>query len=224
MLMAHVTDCIVQDRRFVIIEDMGCVPAIYPSAVSVVIVWLPSLFVTIASLGLLGTPTCTLSKLTILTSRSGIAAYNTYRRRYILRSGLDRSLMTSSSYHRLLVFSGPMSILVFLFAVFMTATAGAEGLAPWTSWADVHSRMGEVDLRRTEEMVLLEQTRLEMEWWMTPVLTFFALALLGFGKGTRAGNEELFECTIGRLARLVRREPSRSLPTQYVVTFLSERM
>lgn len=144
--------------------------------------------------------------------------YNTYRRRHILASGLDRSYMTSPSYHRLLVFSGPVAILAFLFAIFMTAISGAQGFVPWTSWQDVHAHMGEVELRRAIEMGVLEQTQVEMSWWITPLLSLFAVVLLGFGKGTRAGNEELFECTIGRLSQVLRRRSS-SLPTQYVFVY-----
>lgn len=42
-LFHAITDAIVQDRRFIIVEDLGCQVAVHNSILALIMVWLPPL-------------------------------------------------------------------------------------------------------------------------------------------------------------------------------------
>lgn len=121
--------------------------------------------------------------------------------------------MAAPEYHRLLVCGTALSILLSTYVVFMTSVSGARGLQAWTSWADVHRRMSEVEVVRSEDMLTLDETKVEMEWWIVPMLSLFVFGLLGFGRGTRAGYHDLVDATVGRLSQ-TRCRGSSVLPIQ----------
>ena len=175
-------DCIVQNRRFVVIEDMGCLPATPSSVVSVIILWFPPLIFCIAALVLLGMSrllpaiSARTHPLAVMTVR------DTWRRRHILASGLDRSGMASPTFQRLLITCAAAVFILTCYIVFMTVASGANGFNAWTSWADVHSHMSEVEVVNSGDIPMLEQITIELSWWIVPMLSVFVFGLLGFGK------------------------------------------
>lgn len=210
-------DCIVQDRRFVIVEDMGCLPAVYSSVVSVIILWFPPLIMCIAAIVLLGMSELLPAISTRTYFLSVMTVRDTWRRRHILASGLDRSGMASPTFQRLLITCGAAVLILTCYIIFMTVASGADGFYPWTSWADVHSRMSEVEVVLSGDIPVPEQIKIEMTWWIVPMLSLFVFGLLGFGEGTRAGYEALTAPTFDRLRlafHRMGRTSSSTLPTQ----------
>ncbi|KAK7036238.1 fungal pheromone STE3G-protein-coupled receptor [Favolaschia claudopus] len=115
---------IVQGHRFDILENIGCIPAVYTSWPSIIILDLSGLIPAILALVFCG---LTLLKL--------------YRRRVAFRIALrnTQSSLTPSRFIRLMImtfFLGTWSTV--LISVSTYNEYYETGLDPWTSWADVH--------------------------------------------------------------------------------------
>ncbi|KAK7036242.1 fungal pheromone STE3G-protein-coupled receptor [Favolaschia claudopus] len=114
---------IVQGHRFDILENIGCIPAVYTSWLSMFILELSGLIPAIVALVF-----------------CGLTLFKLYRRRVAFRTTLStQSFLTPSRFIRLMIttlFLGTWNSL--LISVVIYKEYYETGLEPWTSWAQVH--------------------------------------------------------------------------------------
>ncbi|KAL1730155.1 pheromone A receptor-domain-containing protein [Schizophyllum commune] len=173
---------IVQDQRFAIAADIGCVASIHPSSPSLILMWLPPAIECVAAFAL-----------------SCIAVHHATRLPSTL---LDEHLSTrtpisSGLLLRNLCFASTacsLVVIAVLFGVF------SPTVVPWGSWAAVHAHMSEAKVIHGSEAQAAE-----VMWWIAPVVTFLWLfCFVAFGSERR----EIVESIHGR----VRAVFSRSQP------------
>ncbi|KAI0799785.1 GPCR fungal pheromone mating factor, partial [Irpex lacteus] len=115
---------IVQDHRFVLTDDFGCVASIHTSSPALILVWLPPLLLCI-----------------ICIAYAGLALWRHLRRNSLAsdRSDLSSRLITVSFLRPLItaVFTSLFIIVASIFDIY-AAVSSAHGVLRWTSVAHVH--------------------------------------------------------------------------------------
>ncbi|GJE89163.1 hypothetical protein PsYK624_052580 [Phanerochaete sordida] len=159
-----VLQIIVQNHRFDLVQDFGCVASIYTSDAALILVWLPPLLFSIASLVFAG-----------LSIR-----FHIQRSRQLSdRVNLSSRLITVT-FLRPLFTSMVISLLILIVSLFDMATAFASdgGMQPWLSWSSVHN-LYQVQVVPQSDRAHIQ--RIEAWWWVTPIATliFAATALAG---------------------------------------------
>jgi len=158
---------IVQGHRFDIVEDIGCIPAIYISWPSILI-----LDVSAFILAILALIFCALALLKL------------YRRRVAVRVMLnipDLSL-SPSRYIRLMImtfFLGTWNV------VLISVSASNEytsGLQPWIDWAFVHEDFSFIGQYRNSVFAAPALRCLYMLWWAVPLSSLSFFAFFGIGE------------------------------------------
>ncbi|KAI5887488.1 uncharacterized protein SCHCODRAFT_02638258 [Schizophyllum commune H4-8] len=154
---------IVQDQRFSIAADIGCVASIHPSSPSLILMWLPPAIECVAAFAL-----------------SCIAVHHATRLPSTL---LDEHLSTrtpisSGLLLRNLCFASTacsLVVIAVLFGVF------SPTVVQWSSWASVHAHMSEVSIIHGSEAQAAE-----VMWWIASVVTFlWLLCFVAFGSERR---------------------------------------
>ncbi|KAL1678385.1 pheromone A receptor-domain-containing protein [Schizophyllum commune] len=170
---------IVQDQRFAIAADIGCVASIHPSSPSLILMWLPPAIECVAAFAL-----------------SCIAVHHATRLPSTL---LDEHLSTrtpisSGLLLRNLCFASTacsLVVIAVLFGVF------SPTVVPWGSWAAVHSNMSEAKVIHGSEAQAAE-----VMWWIAPVVTFLWLfCFVAFGSERREIVESVWACVRGVFSR-----------------------
>ncbi|KAJ7339985.1 fungal pheromone STE3G-protein-coupled receptor [Mycena albidolilacea] len=182
---------IVQGHRFDIIEDIGCIPAIYVSWLSIIILDFTAFVPAILALIYCGLALFKLGR----------------RRRLALRIMLNKpdSALTPSRYIRLMIltfFLGTWSILLISVSASNEYT---EGLQLWTDWASVHEDFSRIVRSRTTDFSAPTLRCIYMLWWAVPLssLPFFAF----FGIGEEAMKDYRASASwVGRV--VLRRQPA----------------
>ncbi|KAJ7150666.1 GPCR fungal pheromone mating factor, partial [Mycena filopes] len=126
-VLIMVLHTIVQGHRFDIIEDIGCIPAIYVSWPAIFILSISALVPAVLAL--------------LYCSH---ALFRLYRKQRALRIMLKTSepSLSVSRYIRLMsmVFVGPLGAWKTILSSIRTSGQYSGGLLPWTTWADVHAQ------------------------------------------------------------------------------------
>ncbi|KAL1752982.1 pheromone A receptor-domain-containing protein [Schizophyllum commune] len=178
---------IVQDQRFAIAADIGCVASKHPSSPSLILMWLPPAIECVAAFAL-----------------SCIAVHHATRLPSTL---LDEHLSTrtpisSGLLLRNLCFASTtcsLVVIAVLFGVF------SPTVVPWGSWAAVHSHMSEAKVIHGSEAQAAE-----VMWWIAPVVTFLWLfCFVAFGSERR----EIVESIHGRVRAVFSRRAARYQPS-----------
>ncbi|KAI0341203.1 putative pheromone receptor STE3.3, partial [Trametopsis cervina] len=115
---------IVQDHRFVLAEDFGCVSSTYTSVPALFLVWIPPMILCI----------CTTTYATLALWR------HIHRSRLITdRAGVPSRLITVTFLRPLLtaLFTSMITLAASIFDIY-AAISSAHGFRPWTSLGDVH--------------------------------------------------------------------------------------
>ncbi|TRM58315.1 pheromone A receptor-domain-containing protein [Schizophyllum amplum] len=143
---------IVQDRRFNVVADIGCVASVHPSSLSLILMWLPPSLICVAAFAF-----------------SCIAVHHATRLPSTL---LDEHLSTRTSVSsglllRHLCFASTtcsLIVIAVLFAVF------SPTIVPWGSWGAVHAHMSEVEVVSGSE-----GQAAEVMFWIAPIVTILWL-------------------------------------------------
>ncbi|KAF8981165.1 GPCR fungal pheromone mating factor [Cyathus striatus] len=158
---------IVQGHRFDIVEDFGCRPYTYVSWPSVIIIWIPPLLFSVASLII-----------------SGMAFRNFWIRRISFARHLQESssALTPSKYFRLMSMSLVQmfwGLLVISLNMWFTMK---HGLRPWTGWNDVHYNFSRVGLFPTIFLPTQDLAFTFALWWAVPISTLLFFGFFAFGQ------------------------------------------
>ncbi|KAH9990877.1 pheromone A receptor-domain-containing protein [Russula vinacea] len=149
---------IVQDRRFVILEDFGCQAAVGDSLPGLVIVWFPPLCISI-----IGIFFCLAAAINV-----GKSHYNS---RQYFPSAPE---MTSALFTRRITFvvSGMLYVaVVYVYALFSITSSG---LLPWIQ---TRSQISEVEVAPSHSQMGIQS---ELIWWFIPVWSLlFVLSAIG---------------------------------------------
>ncbi|KAJ7629069.1 GPCR fungal pheromone mating factor [Roridomyces roridus] len=190
---------IVQGHRFDIIQDLGCIPAVYVSWPSIFILDLSALIPAV-----LGLIYCSLALIRLYRRRIA------FRRMLAVAADESRTL-TLPRYYRLMAmtfFLGAWNTALVSLSTVNEFTGGTGGLEPWTSWGAVHADfgyIGQFPLDKIETGALFCAFFL---WWAVPFsgLAFF----LFFGVGPEAMKD--YRLNAAWVGRVVFRRASPSPP------------
>nr|GAT45148.1 pheromone receptor Rcb2 B44 [Mycena chlorophos] len=158
---------VVQGHRFDIVEDVGCIPAIYVSVAAICLLYVPILMVILLTL--------------IFAS---MALYHFFRRRITFARHLQdaASAMTPSRYFRLMA----MALVQMLWSTGVTVATMVltfrGGLRPWISWQNVHSDFGRVG--QFPRFLLPSSTWASVlfSFWIVPASSVLFFVFFAFGQ------------------------------------------
>ncbi|TFK50582.1 fungal pheromone STE3G-protein-coupled receptor [Heliocybe sulcata] len=181
---------LVQDHRFDIVENFGCQASTYISIPAVILLWLPILLLCLSTVIL-----------------SIIVAVRIWRQRAdIFLHVRSRSQLAGLDFQVLLCMGVVQALLL---CYIMLSNLALSDLQPWTSLAEVHSELSQVDYINMNDISLRERVKLELDWWIVPTLSLVSLVSLAFGASARIGISSLSEQLYGHFRR-----PSFPLPMQ----------
>ncbi|KAI0087564.1 pheromone A receptor-domain-containing protein [Irpex rosettiformis] len=156
---------IVQDRRFLLLEDFGCISSVHTSSPALILVWLPPLIFSAVSI-----------------IYASLAMWRHTRRNKLIldRAGVSSRLVTVSFLRPLItaVFTSLFILVASVFDIYAAITL-AHGIPQWTSLALVHSTLSEVLVIPSSNK--LQFARAEVFWWLIPAstLVFSLMAAIG---------------------------------------------
>lgn len=199
-------DFVVQDRRFVVVQEFGCQAATFPSVPALFLTWFIPLI---------------LCMITVF--YAGRSFYNYHRRCSFFNQHLNpRSKMTTSMFFRFLGFCLFIVFLAALMDIFdMASSIGESGLLEYTSWSAVHqddlvSLISKADKSKSATAVRL---RTEVIWWMAPIAAFALVAVFASTEECWIAGQEFCIATRKRLTGLFTPKQKFDLPIQYVSLF-----
>lgn len=159
---------IVQDRRFVIVEDLGCQVAVHNSILALIIVWLP--------------PLC-ISTIAILYCLS--ATINIGKHRYNSRPCFPSSPeMTSSLFIPRVFFTASGVLYVAGVYLYIVLSITSSSMQPWTSVSQTRSQVSQIEIVYSPSQI---STQSELIWWFIPIWSLIFCVLSAVGEETRRG-------------------------------------
>jgi len=169
-------DLVVQDRRFVLVQEFGCQAAIYPSVPALFLTWFIPLIL------------CT-----VTVFYAALSFYNYHRRCSFFSQHLNpRSKITTAMFFRFVGFCIFLVLLVAFVTIFdMSSLIAESGLLKYTSWSAVHrnSLVLVISDENRSQPAAATRTRTEVIWWMTPIASFvFAGVFVSTKECWTAGN------------------------------------
>ncbi|KAH8984399.1 pheromone A receptor-domain-containing protein [Lactarius deliciosus] len=164
---------LVQDRRFLIVKDLGCQVAVHNSVPALIIVWLP--------------PLC-ISTVTILYCLS--AAINVGKNRYNSRPYFPSSPeMTLSLFIRRIFFTVSGMLYIACVYVYVVSSVTSSGLLPWTSISQTRSQVARIEFVSSPSQISIQS---ELVWWFIPVWSLIFCLLSAVEEETRRGYRSMF--------------------------------
>ena len=196
----------VQDRRFVLVEEFGCQAAIYPSVPALFLTWFIPLI---------------LCMITVF--YAGLSFYNYHRRCSFFNQHLNpRSKMTTSMFFRFLGFCLFVVLLAAMVDIFdMASLIGESGLLDYTSWSVVHqdNLVPVIFKRDRSKSAAVVRTRTEVIWWMAPIAAFALVAVFASTEECWIAGRQFCITARKRFIDLFTPKQKFDLPIQYVNLF-----
>lgn len=178
---------IIQDRRFLIVKDLGCQVAVHNSIPALIIVWFP--------------PLCT-SIVAILYCLS--AAVNVGKHRYNSHPYFPSSPeMTVSLFVHLMFFTVSGMLYVACVYVYVMSSITSSGLLPWTSISQTRSQVARIEIVSSPSQISIQS---ELMWWFIPVWSLIFCLLSTIGEETQRG----YRAMLTQLSQIFKRD---DLPT-----------
>ncbi|CAE6443732.1 unnamed protein product [Rhizoctonia solani] len=196
-LIAMALHYVVQDHRYYILEDFGCMASIYPTFVSLLIINVPPLLFGFTTL-----------------VYSGIALWWFIQRRTQLEATLQShdSGFTKSRYIRLVVLTGIMMLMGTGMTTFILVSNIENGdSASWPSWEVVHAdwyRINEFARDLVSESVWVRRL---MVWYLVPIASIGFFALFGCGREAKDEYARYFSFVKAKIFR-IKSDPQPALP------------
>ena len=201
------SDFVVQDRRFIIVQEFGCQAAIYPSIPALFLTWLIPIIL------------CTITLF-----YAGLSFYNYHRRCSFFNQHLNpRSKMTTAMFFRFVGFCLFVILLAAFVTIFdMASRVGESGLLEYTSWSAVHQDdlISVISKENKSRSAAGTRGRTEVIWWMAPITAFVLVAI--FASTKECWTAGLHFCISARKRTMGLFTPKQKfdLPIQYVRLFL----
>jgi pheromone a factor receptor len=200
-------DFIVQDRRFVIVEDFGCQAAVYPSVPALFLTWFIPLI---------------LCMITVF--YAGLSFYNYHRRCSFFNQHLNpRSKMTTAMFFRFVCFCLFLILLVAFVTIFdMAARVEGSGLLKFTSWSAVHkdNLVSVISKENKSQSAARARARTEVTWWMAPITSFVLAAVFASTRDCLTAGLDFCASGNEKVTGLFAPKQKFDLPIQYVRLFL----
>ena len=202
-------DFIVQDRRFVLVQEFGCQAAIYPSVPALFLTWfIPLVFCMITVF------------------YAGLSFYNYHRRCSFFNQHLNpRSNITTAMFFRFVGFCLFIVLLAGFVTVFdMSSLIGESGLLAYRSWSAVHQDdlVSVISKDDRSQSAARARTRTEVIWWMAPIASFVLAAVFASTKECWTAGQDFCITAKKRAIDLFTPKQKFDLPIQYVRLFLSQ--
>ncbi|KAJ3568208.1 hypothetical protein NP233_g5864 [Leucocoprinus birnbaumii] len=158
---------VVQGHRFDIVEDFGCRASIYDSVQSILLLWLPPLFVAVC---------------TIIYACSALHHFLQHRLAFARLLQDNHSALTPSRYFRLM----SMVIVQIIWLSFVlsinVAFNSRHGLRPWISWSNVHSNFSRIGQFPTMLIPPSDLRWTYLLWWSLRISAFLFFIFFAFGQ------------------------------------------
>ena len=201
-------DIIVQDRRFLIVKDLGCQVAVHNSILALIIVWLPPLCISTVAIFYCRELNYLVRQLSFLTTNLTVsAAINIGKHRYNSRPCFPSSPeMTFSLFVPRIFFTASGMLYVACVYVYVVSSVTSPGLKRWTSISQIRSQVGRIEIVSSSSQISIQS---ELIWWFIPVLSLLFCLLSAVGEETRRG----YRSVLIWLSQPFKRN---DLPTQYV--------
>ena len=200
-------DFVVQDRRFVLVQEFGCQAAIYPSVPALFLTWFIPLI---------------LCMITVF--YAGLSFYNYHRRCSFFNQHLNpRSNITTAMFFRFVGFCLFAVLLAGFVTIFdMSSLIGESGLLEYPSWSAVHRDdlvliISKDDMSRSASGARI---RTEVTWWMAPIASFVLVAAFASTKECWIAGRGFCITVKKRAISLFTPKQKFDLPIQYVRLFL----
>jgi len=199
-------DFVVQDRRFILVQEFGCQAATYPSVPALFLTWFIPLV---------------LCMITVF--YAGLSFYNYHRRCSFFSQHLNpRSKMTTAMFFRLVgscLFIVPLTAFVNIFE--MASLIGEFGFLEYTSWSDVHQDnlilvISEENMSQSAAGIRI---RTEVIWWMAPIAALVLTAVFASTEECWTAGLQLCIATKKKAIGLFTPKQKFDLPIQYVRLF-----
>ncbi|KAI0298957.1 pheromone A receptor-domain-containing protein [Multifurca ochricompacta] len=174
---------IVQDRRFVILKDLGCQAAVHNSLPALILVWLPPLCISV------------ISAFYCLSAIINVGKHH-YNSRHYFPSGPE---MTLSLFVRRTFFAISGMLYVAVIYVYSLSGIMSSGLLPWESVSQTRSQISHIEILPSPSQVSIQS---ELVWWFIPVWSLLLCILSALGEETQRGHRSM--CT--RLSQLLHRD------------------
>ncbi|KAJ6536339.1 GPCR fungal pheromone mating factor [Mycena capillaripes] len=157
---------IVQGHRFDIIQDIGCMPAIYVSWPSIIILDLSAFIPAVLALIF-----------------CGLAIFKLYRRRMAFRTMLRKpdASLTPSRYTRLMIMTFFLGTWNAVLISVSTSNEYTSGLQPWTDWASVHTGFSFIGQYHNSDFTAPALRCIYILWWALPISSLSFFAFFGIG-------------------------------------------
>jgi pheromone a factor receptor len=176
LIFFHLLDLVVQNHRFDLVENLGCSASVDPSAVGILLVWIPPVLICSISIVFLGLlfffPYKGFKSLTLNFSIAVLSIRNSLRHgsgRLLIHLE-SRSTLDSSCFYRCLVISMTTTITAGL--VSLLGSFSGPSLHPW-SWDAVHASMSEIHIVSSQDRL----GSIQLAWWGGFVVTVLYLLL-----------------------------------------------
>jgi len=174
---SSLADYIVQGRRFIIIENLGCEPDTYQSAPTIVLIWLPQLLPCL---------------LTVVYAALALYNFTTYRRSFTAYFQSSDSALTTTRYLRLVAISLILMCWGPTFLPLRIYVDAKSGLNPWISWAHVHYNISRVDFVPAAKMSSSELSMWMALWAAIPSASFIFFLCYSFSEESQKGYHKMW--------------------------------
>ena len=205
-IIFELLDFVVQDRRFVIVQDFGCQASIYPSVPALFLTWFIPLI---------------LCMITVF--YAGLSFCNYHRRCSFFNQHLNpRSKMTTAMFFRFVGFCLFIVLLAAFVTIFdMASRIGESGILQYTSWSAVHQDdlIPAISNENRSRSSAAARTHTEVVWWMAPIAAFVLAAVFGSTKECWTVGLHFCISTKKRVVGLFTPKQKFDLPIQYVSLF-----
>ncbi|KAF7300104.1 Pheromone receptor Rcb2 B44 [Mycena kentingensis (nom. inval.)] len=183
---------VVQGHRFDVVENIGCLPAIYVSLAAVFILYVPIL---------------TVIALTLIFASA--ALYHFFRRRVTFARHLQdsTSALTPSRYFRLMAMALVQMFWATVVTVVNMVLTLQGGLRPWISWADVHSNFSRVGVFPAIFTPAFIRDPEYFSFWAVPGSVVLFVAFFAFGQDAMKEYRALY-ASLRRFLRIPPKEPN----------------
>jgi hypothetical protein len=199
-------DFVVQDRRFVLVQEFGCQAAIFPSIPALFVTWFIPLILCM-----------------VTAFYAGLSFYNYHRRCSFFNQHLNpRSKMTTLMFFRFLGFCLFVVILAALVDIFdMASLIGESGLLEYPSWSAVHQDdvVSVISKDNKSKSATFVRIRTEVIWWMAPIAAFVLVAVFASTEECWTAAQHFCIAARKRFIGLFTPKQKFDLPIQYVTLF-----
>ncbi|KAI0789238.1 pheromone A receptor-domain-containing protein [Abortiporus biennis] len=159
----------VQPRRFDLISGVGCRPAIYPSVLSLVLLWVIPLL---------------LSAVTLIFLILALGYFFSQRIDFTTHLNRTGSSLTTKQYLRLMGMTATVIVWSIITCAIAMRNVVLSGMQTSMGWNDVHTNFGQINRIDLSDLSTGQARRILVSWWSIPVSAYIFFIFFAFGEET----------------------------------------